>query len=185
MGFFFLTVSCHCYFTLTELVTSKTFHQLLSMSFIVVFSSVAQSSPTLCDLMDCSMPGFLSITNSWSLLTHVHRFGDVPSNHLILCCRPLLFLPSVFPSIRVFPVSQFFASGGQSTGVSASASVLLVNIQDWFPLRLTGWISLLSKGLSSLLQPHSLKASLLWQSAFFILPTLTSIHDHWKNQRFD
>ena len=53
-----------------------------------------------------------------------------------------------FPASGSFPMSRFFASGGQSTGVSASASVLLVNIQDWFPLKLTGWISLQSKGLS-------------------------------------
>ena len=67
-------------------------------------------------------------------------------------------------------MSQLFASGGQSIGVSASASVLLMNIQDWFPLGLTGWISLMSKGLSTprtLLQHHSSKASILWRSAFF------------------
>jgi len=62
----------------------------------------------------------------------------MPSNHLILC-RPLLFLPSTFPSIRIFLMSQLFTTGGQSIG--ASASVLPVNIQDWFPLGWTGWIS--------------------------------------------
>ena len=66
------------------------------------------------------------------------------SNHLILYCL-LLLLPSIFPSIRAFPVSQFFTSSGQSIGVSASALVLPMNIQDWFPLELTGWISLKSK----------------------------------------
>ena len=71
----------------------------------------------------------------------------MPSNHLILC-HPLLLLPSIFPSIRSFPMSRFFASGGQSIGVSASASVLPMNIQNWFPLGLTGLISLQSKGLS-------------------------------------
>ena len=71
----------------------------------------------------------------------------MPSNHLILC-RPLLLPPSIFPSIRIFSMSQFFTSGGQSIGVSASASVLPMNIQDWFPLGWTGWISLQSKGLS-------------------------------------
>ena len=60
----------------------------------------------------------------------------MPSNHLILC-HPLLLLPSIFPRIRIFPVSQFFTSGGQSTGVLALASVLPMNIQDWFPLGLT------------------------------------------------
>ena len=71
----------------------------------------------------------------------------MPSNHLILCC-PLLLLPSIFPSIRVFSNESLFESGNQSTGASASASVLPMNIQDWFPLEWTGWISLQSKGLS-------------------------------------
>ena len=62
---------------------------------------------------------------------------------------PLLLLPSVFPSIRSFQMNQFFESGGQSIGVSVSPSVLPMNIQDWFPLGWTGWISLHSKGLSS------------------------------------
>ena len=66
-------------------------------------------------------------------------------------------------------MSQFFTSGGQSIGVSASASVLPVTIRDWFPLGWTGWISLQSKGLLSLLQHHSSKASVLWCSAFFIV----------------
>ena len=71
----------------------------------------------------------------------------MPSNHPILCC-PLLLLPSVFASIRVFSKNRLFASGGQSIGTSASASVLPMNIQGWYPLGLTGLISLLSKGLS-------------------------------------
>ena len=73
----------------------------------------------------------------------------MPCNHLILC-HPLLLLSSIFPSIRVFKMSQLFASGGQSIGVSASAStlVLKMNIQDWFPLGWPGWILLQFKGLS-------------------------------------
>ena len=71
----------------------------------------------------------LSITNSRSLLKFMSIESVMPSNHLILC-RPLLFLPSIFPSIRVFQVNQFFTSGGQSIGVSALASVLPMNIQD-------------------------------------------------------
>ena len=70
----------------------------------------------------------------------------VPSNHLILC-RPLLLLPSIFPSIRVFSNESALSIGGQSTGVSASTSVLPMNTQDW-SLGWTGWISLQSKGLS-------------------------------------
>ena len=84
----------------------------------------------------------LSITNSRGLLKLMSIASVMPSNRLILC-HPLL-LP---PSIRVFSKSQFFALGGQSIGASVSASVLPMNIQDWFPLGWTAWISLQSKGL--------------------------------------
>ena len=94
--------------------------------------------------MNCSMPGFLSFI-SRSLLKLISTESVLPSNHLILC-YPLLLLPSIFPSIRVFS-KEFFASDGQSIGVSASAPVLPLTIQDWFPLGLTGLI-LQSKGLS-------------------------------------
>ena len=71
----------------------------------------------------------------------------MPSNHLILC-HPLLLLRSIFPSIRVFSNESALCTGGQSIGVSASTSVLPMNIQDWSPLGWTGWISLQSKGLA-------------------------------------
>ena len=75
-----------------------------------------------------------------------------------------------FPASGSFQMSQLFASGGQSIGVSASASVLSMNIKGWFPLELTGWISLQSKEtLKSLLQHHSSKAPILWRSAFFMV----------------
>ena len=74
-----------------------------------------------------------------------------------------------FPASGSFPMSQLLTSGGQSIGVSASASVLSVNIQGWFPVGLTGWISLLSKGLNGLLQHHSSKASILLCLAFFMV----------------
>ena len=92
----------------------------------------------------------LSITNAWSLLKRMFIESVVPSNHLIHC-HPLLLLPSIFPASGSFPKSQFFTSGGQNIGASASASVLPVNIQVWFPLGLTGLISLLSRGLSKVL----------------------------------
>ena len=83
---------------------------------------------------------------------------------------PFFSCPQSFPASGSFPISQFFTSGGQSIGVSASASVLPMNIQDWFPLGWTGWISLQSHGtVKSLLQHHSSKASILWHSAFFIM----------------
>ena len=89
----------------------------------------------------------LSITTSRSLFKLMSIESVMPSNHLILS-QPLL-LPFIFLNIRVFfQMSQFFASGGQSIGVSASASVLPMNIQDWFPLGWTGWIFLQSTGLS-------------------------------------
>ena len=88
----------------------------------------------------------LSITNYWSLLKFMSIKSVMPSNHVILC-QSLLLLPSIMPNIRVFQMSQFFTSGGQSIGVSASASVFQMNIQGSFPLARTGWISLQSKGL--------------------------------------
>ena len=89
----------------------------------------------------------LSITNSRSLPKLVSIELVMPSSHLILC-RPLLFFPQSLPASGSFPMSQLFAWGGQSTGVSASASVLPMNTQDWSPLGWTGWIALQSKGLS-------------------------------------
>ena len=74
-----------------------------------------------------------------------------------------------FPASGSFPMSQFFASDGENIGVSASASVLPMNIQEWFPLEWTGWISLLLETLKSLLQHHSSNASTIHHSAFFIV----------------
>ena len=89
----------------------------------------------------------LSITNSQSLLKLMSIVSVMPSNHLILC-HPLLLLPSIFPSIRVFSNKSVLHTRGQSIGVSASASVLPMNTQDWYPLGWTDWISFQSKGLS-------------------------------------
>ena len=89
----------------------------------------------------------LSIINPRSLIKLMSIQSVMPSNHLILC-HPLLLQPSFFWSIRSFQMSQFFISGGQSIRVSASASVFPMNIQHWFPLGWTGWISLQSRGLS-------------------------------------
>ena len=89
----------------------------------------------------------LSFTISRCLLKLMSIESVMPSNHLVLC-HPLFLLPSVFPRVRVFSMSQLFASGGQSIRALALASVLPMNIQDWVPLGLTGLISLQSKGLS-------------------------------------
>ena len=113
----------------------------------VQFSSVAQLCPTLCDPMNCSTPGLpvhhqlLEFTR-----THVHRVGDaIQSSHPLSSPSPPAPNPSQHES---FPMSQLFASGGQSTGVSALASFFPKNMQGLSPSEWTGWISLQSKGLS-------------------------------------
>ena len=103
----------------------------------------------------------LSITNSRSLLKLTSIESMMPSNHLIFCC-PLLFLPSIFPASGSFPMSQSFASGGQSTEASASVSVLPMNTWDWFPLGLTDLISLQSKGPSRIFSSNT-----VWKHQFF------------------
>ena len=131
--------------------------------------SVAQLCLTLCNPMDCSMPGFPVLYHLPELVqTHVIE-SVMPSNHLVFC-HILLPCPQSFPASGYFLMSQLFKSRGQSIGASASASVLPMNIQGWFPLGLTCLISLQSKTLcKSLLQHHSSKASILWCSAFFIV----------------
>ena len=111
------------------------------------FSSATQSSLTLCDHGLQHTRRSLSITNSQSLLKLMSIQSVMPSNHLILCCL-LILSPSICPSIRVFSNESVLHTGGQSIGVSASASVLPMNIQDWFPLGWMDWISLQSKGPS-------------------------------------
>ena len=105
--------------------------------------------------LEYSTPDSLSFTISWSLLKLMSIESVMPSKHLILCC-PLL-LPSVLPSIRVFSNDWFFTSGGQSIGASASASVLLMNIQGWSPLGLTGLISFLFKGLTKVFSINTIQ----------------------------
>ena len=117
--------------------------------FLVQFSSVAQSCPTLCDTMNRSMPG-LPVHHQLPELTqtHVHWVGDAiqPISYYVI---PFSSCPQSFPASGSFPMSQLLASGGQSIGVSASKSALPMNTQDWSPLGWTGWISLQSKGLST------------------------------------
>ena len=132
------------------------------------FSSVAQSCPTR-DPMNCHTPGFLSITNFRSLLKLMSIELVMPSNHLILC-RPLLPCLQSFPASEPFQMSQFFTSGGQSIGVSPSASSPSNEDSGLISLRMD-WMNVLAvQGtLKSLLQHHSSKASILWCSAFFIV----------------
>ena len=126
----------------------------------------------------------LSITNSWSPPKPVSIESVMPSNHLILC-RPLLLPPSTFPSIRVFPMNQLFASGGQSIGVSASTSVFPVNTQERSPLGWTGWISCSPRDTQESSLTPQLKSINSSALSFRHSPTLTSIHDCWKNHSLD
>ena len=125
----------------------------------------------------------LSVTNSKSLLKLMSMELVIPSNHFILCLH-LLFLLSIFPNIRVFS-SESSICIGQRIGVSASASVLPMNIQDWFPLGWTGLISLLSKGLSRVFS-----STTIWKHQFFSSQPSLWFKSHictyyWKNYSFD
>ena len=142
----------------------------------VQFSSVAQSCPTLCDPVNYS----LSITNSWSSPKLMSIELMMPSSHLILCC-PLLLLPLILPSIRVFSSESTlhmkwpkYWSFSFSISPSKEYPGLISFRMDWLDL-------LAVQGtLKSLPQHHSSKPSILWRSAFFTVQ-LTAIHDHWKN----
>ena len=109
------------------------------------FCSVTKSCPTLCNPINCSTPGFPVLCYLPEFAqTHVHRVGDAIHPAISSSVVPFSSCPQSFPASGSFPMSQLFESGGQSTGSSASASVLPVNIQGWFPLILTGSISLLN-----------------------------------------
>ena len=126
----------------------------------------------------------LSYAVSLSLLKFMSIESVILPNHLILCW-PLLLLPSVFPSIRSFPMSQLFTSSGQSIGALALGSVLSMNSQGWFPLRLTGLISLLSKEFSRASPAPQFKS--LSRLVFSLLhgPIIASVRHCWKNYCFN
>ena len=133
--------------------------------------SVTQLCLALCDPMDGSTPGFPVLHHLLSLLKLMSLESVMPSRHPILC-HPFSSCSQSFPASRSFPMSHLFASGDRSIGAWASASVLPVNIQDWFPLGWTGWISLQSKGLSRVfsnttVQKHQFLGGLpsLWSNA--------------------
>ena len=144
--------------------------------------SVARSCPILWKPMDCSTPAFPVLHCLLELAPiHVHWVAIQPS-HSLSSPSPL---PSIFPRFRVFSMSQFFASGGQSTKASAWTSVLPVNIQGWFALGLTGLISLLSRGLSRIFS-----STTIWKHPLFgAQPSLWSnFHIHTsllENHSFD
>ena len=111
-----------------------------------IFSSVTQSCLTLCDPWTAALQASLSITNSRSLLKLTSIALVMPSNHLILC-HPLLLLPPIPPSIRVFSNESTLSMRWPKYWISALASVLPMHTQDWSPSGWTGWMSSKSKGL--------------------------------------
>ena len=135
--------------------------------------------------MDCNTPAFLVLHYLLEFAqTHVLWVNDAiqPSHPLSV---PFSSCLQSFPASQSFLMSQHFASGGQSIGASALASVLLMNIQDWFPLGLTGLISLQTEGLTRIFSnttAQSINSSAL---SFLPSPTLTSIHTYWKSHSFD
>ena len=158
--------------------------QISMTSSIYPFSSVAQSCLTLFNPMNCSTPAFLSITNSRSLLKLMSIMSIMPSNNFILY-RPLLLSPSIFPSIRIFSNKSVLCIRWSkywrfsfNMSPSHDYSGLISFRMDWLDL-------LAAQGtLNSLLQCHSSKASILRCSGVYS-PTLTSIHDYWKNHSLD
>ena len=122
--------------------------EILALKIIIYCCcSVIPLCPILSDPMDFRSAGFPAFINSQNLLQLMSIESVMPSNHLILCL-PLLLLPSIFPSIRVFSSESALCISWPKYGVSTSASVLPMNIRDWFPLGWTGWVSLQSKRLS-------------------------------------
>ena len=161
----------------------KNTFEIMRFLLAVQFSSVAQSCPTLCDPMDCQVS--LSITNSQGLLKLMSVESEMSSNHLIFC-PTLLLPPSIFPKIRVFSSESVicirwpkYRSFSFSISPSNEYSRLISFRMDWLDL------PIVQGTLKSLLQHHSLKASILPHLAFFIVQLSHLYMDYWKNHRFD
>ena len=122
----------------------------------------------------------LSITNSQSLVKLMSIVSVMSSMSSTVI--PFSFCLQSFPASGSFPMSWFFASGGQSIGVPASTSVLPINIQDWFPLGLTHLISMQSKGFSRVFSNTTVQKHQFFGAQLLYSPTLTSIHDYWKKK---
>ena len=148
------------------------------------FSSVTQLCPTLRPhelqhaRLPCPSPAPGVYSNACPLSQWCHPTISSSAVSFSSCLQS-------FPTSGYFPISQFFTSGGQSIGVLASASVFPMNIQDWFPLGWTGWISLQSKGLSRVFSNTTVQKHQFFGAQPSSSPSLTSIHDHWKNHSLD
>ena len=167
-----------CQICLHSFIHSTHFHWAFvpRTYFRLCCCSVSQSYPALCNHMDCSKPG-LPVPHHLPEFAqiHVHWISDpIQPSHRLLPSFPLAL--NLSQHQRLFPMSQLFTSGGPSIG--ASASVLPMSIQGWFPSGLTGWISLQSKGLSRVFSSTTIES--ISSSVFSLLydPTLRSIYDY-------
>ena len=147
--------------------------------------SITQSCPTLCNPMNRAHQASLSITNSRGLLKLMSIESVMPSNHLILC-RPLLHLPPISPSIGVFfNESTLLMRWSKYWSFSLSISISNENSGLTIPLGWTGWISLQSRDSQESSPTPQVKSTNSLVLSFLHSPTLTSIHDHWKNNSLD
>ena len=156
---------------------------LCSADYGMWWCSVTKLCPTLCNPMSCSTPDCcLSLSprvwwNSCSLSWWC--YPTISSAALFSVCL------QSFPVSESFPVSWLFASSNQSVGVSASTSILSMSIQGWFPLELTGLISLLLRGLARVFSSTTVKSINSLALSLLYGPTLISVHDCWKNHSFN
>ena len=146
--------------------------------------SVTQSCLTLCDPMDCSTARLPCPSLTPRVCPNPCPLSQWCHPTISSSVTPFPSCPQSFPSSGYFPMGWLFASSGQSIGASASASVLLMNIQDWFPSKFTDLISLLSKGLSRVFSSTTVRKHQFFGPLSSFCPTLTSTCDYWKNRSF-
>ena len=144
--------------------------------YFVVIQSLGHVQ--LCDPINCSMSGS-PVLHYLPEFSQIHVYWVSDDLTISSSASPFSYCLQVFPASGSFPVSLLFASGGQSIG--ASTSVLPMSIQGWFPLGLTGLISLQSNGLSRVLSSTTIQKHQFFGTQPSFGPALTSVHDFWKN----
>ena len=183
-----LAISLFSFFSLPPTWDFREIELFFFLQTIHLFSSVQFSHSVVSDSLrphglqhtrpPCPSPTRRVYSNSCSLSRCCH--STISSSAI-----PVSFCLQSFPASGSFPMSQFFPSGGQSIGASALASVLPLNIQDWFPLGWIGWIFLLSKGCSRVFSTPQFKETNSSALSFLYSSTLTSMHGYGKNHCFD
>ena len=176
-------------FVLTHNYEEELYHMLHHLQWSLTISSVQFSHADIFDSLrthglqharlPCPLPTPKAYSDSCPLSQWCHPTSSSSVDLFSSCLQS-------FPTSGSLPLSQFFTSGGQSIGASTIASVLPMNIQDWFPWGWTGWISLQSKGFSRVFSNTTVQKHHFFGSHLtFYDPPLTSIHDYWKNCSFD